>query len=113
VTRLSSNAPVPEWAEGGPFHSVTRSPSELSIVCLAAQVPVGVTCRKGWRCLAVAGPMPFELTGVLASLASPLATASVSVFALSTYDTDYLLVLEEQVEQAVAALRAAGHELVG
>lgn len=74
-------------------------------------MPEGVRKQGGWRCLEVGGPLPFELTGVLASLASPLAAAGVPIFAVSTFDTDYLLVPGEKLEAALAALGAAGHRL--
>ena len=72
-------------------------------------MPAGIHHEGGWRVLAVRGPLAFELTGVLASLASPLAAAGVSIFALSTFDTDYLLVPGDRLETALAALEAAGH----
>jgi hypothetical protein len=111
VCRLPAEAPLPAWALAGPFFAITRTADELSIVCVQAQVPSGVTCQPGWRCLQVAGPLDFALTGVLASLAQPLAAAGVSIFALSTYDTDYLLVPEAQLDAAQAALHSAGHML--
>ena len=111
VCRLPAGAALPAWATAGAFYAVTRTADELSIVCVQEQVPVGVTCQPGWRCLQVAGQLDFALTGVLASLAQPLAAAGVSIFALSTYDTDYLLVPEVQLDAAQAALRSAGHML--
>ncbi len=111
VCRLLPDTDLPIWAMAGPFFAITRAADELSIVCVQAQVPSGVTCQPGWRCLQVAGPLDFALTGVLASLAQPLAAAGVSIFALSTYDTDYLLVPEVQLSGAQAALRNAGHML--
>ena len=81
------------------------------MVCPQARVPSDVRRQGGWRCLAVRGPLAFEMTGVLASLASPLAAAEVPIFALSTYDTDYLLVPGERLGEALAALAAAGHRL--
>ncbi len=112
VCRLAPRTPIPEWATNGRFFSLTRTPEELSLVCLQASVPEGVLAERGWRCLQVAGPLDFSLTGVLASLASCLAEAKVSIFAISTYDTDYLLVQAEDLETAIRALRAAGHEIV-
>lgn len=109
VCRLPAGAPLPAWAEAGPFFAITRTAAELSIVCAQEHVPVGVLCQPGWRCFQVAGPLDFALTGVLASLAGPLAAAKVSIFALSTYDTDYLLTPAGALEAAVAALRSAGH----
>ncbi len=100
---------MPDWATAGEFCSIVRTVDELSIVCAEEAVPLGVTCQRGWRGLKVAGPLDFALTGVLASLAVPLAEASVSIFAISTYDTDILLVRGEQIETAIEALRRAGH----
>jgi hypothetical protein len=109
VCRLPAGSAIPEWATRGSLSSVTRTPDELSVVCEATAVPEGVTCERGWRCLRVAGAMPFTLVGVLAALTTPVAAAGVGVFALSTFDTDYLLVKEGDFARAVAALRAAGH----
>ncbi len=111
VCRLPSSALIPAWAMIGSFFTLTRTDEELSIVCPAARVPEEVTCEPGWRALKVAGPLDFALTGVLAALATPLAQAGISLFALSTYDTDYLLVKEERLTQAISALQAAGHRV--
>lgn len=110
VCRLEPDAPVPAWAAGS-FSSVTRTTDELSIVCDQAVIPDGVRCERDWRCLKLAGPIPFTTVGVLASLVSPLADAGISVFAISTFDTDYVLVKAEHFEKAVVALRLAGHEV--
>ena len=110
VCRLAPDAPAPEWAAGD-LCSLTRTATELSVVCLERVVPTEVRHEPGWRALAVRGPLAFELTGVLASLASPLAKAGVSIFALSTFDTDYLLVAEEQLGTALATLDTSGHRL--
>ncbi|MBL8795351.1 MAG: ACT domain-containing protein [Planctomycetia bacterium] len=96
--------------EGAVF-SITRTPDELSIVCEESLVPEGVTCERSWRCLRVAGTMSFSMVGVLASLVQPLATAGVSAFAVSTFDTDYILVKETDLEKARQALREAQHVL--
>ncbi|OAI40482.1 amino acid-binding protein [Planctomycetaceae bacterium SCGC AG-212-D15] len=108
ICRLDPNAPLPSWASGS-FLSITRSPDELSIVCPAAVVPDGVGCERGWRCLKVQGPFDFSVVGVVASIIGPLAEAGVSVFVVSTFDTDYLLVKQERLERAVEVLRKAGH----
>ena len=108
ICRLSAPAALPAWAMVGSFCAVTRTPEELSIVCIERTVPADVTCQRGWRGLKVAGPLDFALTGVLASLAVPLAGAGVSIFAVSTYDTDYVLVWEGQLDTAIDALRRAG-----
>lgn len=112
VCRLAPKAPVPAWAfSSGPLCSVTRTREELSVVCLEACVPIGVRCERGWLALKVEGPLDFGLTGILDALTDPLARAGVSIFAVSTFDTDYLMIREAQLEEAEAALRAAGHSL--
>lgn len=92
----------------GSLYSVTRTPSEVSVVCEEALAPAGAASEPGWRALSVEGPIPFEVTGVLASLTEPLARAGISVFALATYDTDFILVKEGQAGTAESVLRAAG-----
>src|SRR3977135_2407439 len=102
LVRLAADAPVPSWATQGEFFAITRTRDELSIVCLATQVPTGVLAETGWRALKVKGPVALSEIGVLASLATSLANADVSLFALSTFDTDYLLVSEKQLDAAIA-----------
>ena len=104
VCRLPPHAGVPAC-----FFSATRTAEELSVVCAERDAPTGVPCECGWRILEVAGPLEFALTGVLAAIATPLAEAGVSIFAVSTYNTDYVLVREHDLEKAVKALREAGH----
>ena len=111
VCRLHRDARVPEWATQGLFTSVTRTASELSVVCLDAPVPKGIEREGGWRVFKVEGPLDFSLTGVLASLTGPLAEAGIGVFALSTYYTDYLLVKDEQLDRAMQALRSVGWDV--
>ncbi len=112
ICRLQPTEEPPAWAWQGGFVSVTRTSAELSVVCPEASVPEGVHREGGWRCLAVEGPLDFAEVGVLAALVGPLAEAGVSVFAVSTYDTDYLAVREAQVGWAIEVLRRAGHEVV-
>ncbi|MFI5059402.1 MAG: ACT domain-containing protein [Candidatus Acidiferrales bacterium] len=109
ISRLASNAPFPDWVTQGAFYSVTRTSDELSIVAEESSVPAGTLSETGWRVLKVQGPFVLSEVGVLASLASPLAAARVSLFVVSTFDTDYLLVTQEQLASAIAALDRAGH----
>jgi len=113
VCRLPADHAVPAWADltSPPLVSITRSAGELSLVLPQADVPVGVQAETGWRALSVRGPLPFHLTGILASLAAPLAEALVPVFAVSTHDTDWLLVGQDRLSDACAALEAAGHRI--
>ncbi len=109
ICRWAAEAPLPPWVMQGAFFSVTRTPAELSAVCDAGAVPSGVKAEGPWSMLVVRGPLAFNTTGVLAGLATPLAAAGISIFALSTYDTDYVLVRYDDLERAVEALRQAGH----
>ncbi len=108
--RLSPGEPVPAWATGR-FVSVTRTASELSIVADAGAVPPGVRSEGPFRALEVEGPLDFGLVGVLSRLLEPIAQARVSVLAIATFDTDYILIKEPDLERAVEALRAAGHDV--
>lgn len=90
---------------------MTWTVDETSVVCNAAAVPPGIQTETGWRAFVVAGPLDFGLTGILLSIAQPLAQAGISIFALSTYDTDYVLVKESNLDKAIAALVAAGHSV--
>ena len=110
IARLPAGSRIPEWCDGS-FLSVTRTPDELSVVAEADLIPAGVRVEAGWSLLMVEGPLEFSEVGVLASLAGPLASSAVSIFAISTFHTDYLLVRDTDVERACRALAAAGHEI--
>lgn len=112
ICHLSPHEPIPECLAQARFWSVTRTEEELSIVLSEEIVPASWKAERGYRCLKVLGPLDFGLTGILASLAVPLAEAGVSIFAISTYDTDYLLVREGDLEKAKRALLASGHVFV-
>jgi GNAT superfamily N-acetyltransferase len=109
VCKLDKDSALPTWVTSSEFFSITRTNDELSLVCPEAIVPDDAPCERGWRCLRVAGTMPFSVVGVLASVVTPLAEAGISVFAISTFDTDYLLVKEQDFEPTVAKLQAVGH----
>lgn len=110
IARLAPDAPLPGWTRGA-FVSTTRTDEELSIVCEDEAVPDGVRVDRGWRVLKVEGPIPFEMTGIAASLVGPLGAARISVNLIATFDTDYLMVKRETLDAAIAALRDAGHDL--
>ena len=111
ICRLEPGADIPSWALVGDFYSITRTVEELSLVCLREVVPEGTRCEEGYRCLKVAGPLDFSLTGILTSLTIPLTQAGISILAISTFDTDYLLVKEIQVDRAMQELARAGHQV--
>jgi hypothetical protein len=114
IVRLRASQPLPPWAlrslDSELLFSITRLSDELSIVCPARCIPSGEFTRSdGWRALRFDGPLDLTATGILASVVRPLAEAGVSVFALATYDTDLILIRDEQLPQAVRALNEAGH----
>lgn len=109
VCRLDPGSEIPSWAGEGGFSSATRTPDELSIVCPESSVPPEIAREPVWRALELEGPFDLGLTGVLASILSPLAQASVSVFVISTHDTDYVLVRETQLERTTRELSERGH----
>ncbi len=109
ICRLPPTAPIPPLPLNASLVSVTLTSDELSFVVPEYAAPADARIAGGWRALRVAGTLDFSLTGILASLATPLAKAGVSIFALSTFDTDYLLIQETGLEQALTVLRAEGH----
>lgn len=111
VCRLSPTAPFPEWTLSSAFFNLTRTEEELSVVCEDSRVPEGITKEGGWRALKVEGPLDFALTGILAGIAGALARAEISIFAISTYDTDYILVRGSNLAAAVATLQNEGYQV--
>jgi hypothetical protein len=118
VWRLAPNAELPAGLMDAAFSAVVRTSEELSLVvleeaCSARRLPSFALVERGWIGLQLRGPFPFSLTGVLASFLQPLADAKISIFAISTFDTDYVLIKRENLPQALMALKAAGHEKIG
>jgi len=111
IMRFSPDAPVPEWAAKGEFTSITRTAEELSIVCPAANLPREVSSQHRWICLKLQGPFPFSMTGVLLSFIEPLSSRGIPIFAISTFDTDYVLIQEEFMGVTLSILDEAGHKL--
>ena len=112
VCRLPPNTAVPTWAVLGAFISITRTADELSIVCSREHVPSEYEEVARWCCFQLAGPFAFSQVGILASFIDPLAAGGIPIFAISTYDTDYVLISEEFFEAALECLKKAGHELI-
>lgn len=113
VSRLSPVAQLPGWAASGDLLAYVYTHEELSVVCEERFVPPEITSERGWRALKVQGPLDFSLVGVLASIAAPLAEANVSIFAISTYNTDYILFPEKMLSPALQALTQAGFLISG
>lgn len=112
VCKLSASQVIPEWAYEGEFFSVTRTTEELSIVCAENAIPNEVICERGWRALKIRGILDFSLIGVLSIISSVLAKAGVSIFAISTYNTDYILVKARDLTPALQALREEGYSVL-
>jgi len=112
IARLPAAEPVPDWAWSEVFSSVSRTSDELSIIAPSQQVPSSVKSEGGFRVLAVRGPLAFDAKGILADLAGAIADADVSLLALSTFDTDILLVRQQDLAAAAAALESRSHHVV-
>src|SRR5258708_5270357 len=104
ICRLDADSAIPPWAATGCFFSITRTLEELSVICPEVNVPEHIVCNRGWRCLKVDGPMSFSEIGVVSALARPLAEAGISIFMVSSYDTDYLLVKSNTFDAVKAEL---------
>jgi hypothetical protein len=111
VVRLPAGSEVPPWAESASLLSITATATETSVICAGRDVPTKVVAQKGLTAFAVQGGPPHATAGVLSALLAPLAEAGISIFTVSTYDTDYLLVRAADLDRAVAALRRAGHRV--
>jgi uncharacterized protein len=112
VCRLDPKATIPDWAlHPAKFISITRTAEELSIVCPESHVPPESKSDAGWIALKLEGPFPFSMTGVLASFITPLSSNRIPIFAIATFDTDYVLIKQESWPMASAALESAGHEI--
>lgn len=112
ICRLEPSAAVPTWAESGsPFLTLSRTADELSIITVGSAVPADVPCERDYRAFRVRGPLPLDLIGILAAIADPLADVGLSIFAISTFDTDYVLVKDRDLEAAIDALERAGHQV--
>ena len=112
VSRLNADAPIPAWAEGRGFVTVSRSDWELSIVCLAQRVPEGTPTEAGWCCMRFVGPFAFGATGIVLSVVRPLSEGGLGVFVISTFDGDHLLLKQADMPRARALLENAGHSLI-
>jgi len=112
ICKLDAAAAIPDWAATGAFSSITRTSDELSIVCEEANIPPDTRVERGFSCLRLEGPFDFQAVGVLKSFLDPLAQSGVPIFALSTYDTDWILIQDKHWENALSVLIDAGHEMI-
>ncbi len=111
VCRLDPDSAVPDWIDRSAFYSVTRTEAELTIVCAEALVAKFTASETGWRCFMVEGLLDFSEIGIIFSLTQPLAKNDISVFVISTFDTDYFMVKETDLAKTIDVLTAAGHDV--
>ena len=112
IHRLGHSSSIPLNVLEAGFYAITKTDEELSIVCPASIAIEGSKKDSGWSCLKVAGPLDSSLTGILAKISNALAQAKISIFAISTYNTDYILVKSENVESAKNVLVSAGYNFL-
>lgn len=112
VCQLDKKDRIPEWVMDSDFYSITKTLDELSLVCLENSVPNDIRCEKDWRILMIEGPLDFSLIGILAAISNILAQKAISIFAISTYDTDYILVKNKDINLAVATLTENQYEII-
>lgn len=112
VCRLNKNEAIPSWALQGDFYSITKTEDELSIVCLQDNIIENIKCEKDWRVLKIEGPLDFSLVGILSKISTLMANNSISIFAVSTYDTDYILIKEKDINRAIKVLNNDSYEVV-
>lgn len=112
ICRLDCNAIIPEWINRGEFLSITRTSDELSVVCPEECIPDNIKSEKDWRILKIEGPLDFSLTGILAGISTILSGRKISIFAVSTFDTDYILVKDSYIDCAIEALESKGYRII-
>lgn len=111
ICTLPNTAPIPDWALTETPVSITRTDKELTIVCAQDIIPLELQCDFNWRCFKIDGSFDLNQTGVISSISSPLANAGISIYVISTYDTDYFLVQDKNLEQTISTLSNAGHSI--
>ncbi|WP_294404582.1 ACT domain-containing protein [uncultured Clostridium sp.] len=112
VCRLQKDSQIPSWAFDGEFYSITKTDDELSIVCLENSIPQDIKCELDWRIFKIQGPLDFSLIGILSKISSLMAENQISIFAVSTYDTDYILIKEDKLENAINILESDIYNII-
>jgi len=112
IARLEASSPIPPWADGGGFVSISRSEDELSIVCQQTRFPDSVPSSLNWVCFKLVGPFAFDETGIVASVVTPLSTGGIGVFVVSTYDGDHVLIKSQDLERSKTLWENAGHTII-
>ncbi|MGL4989655.1 MAG: ACT domain-containing protein [Sarcina sp.] len=112
VCRLQKNDSIPSWAFEGEFYSITKTEDELSVVCLENNITEEIKCEKDWNVLKIEGPLDFSLVGILSKISSALAKNSIRIFAISTYDTDYILVKGKDIDESIEVLINENYDVI-
>lgn len=112
ICRSDQNAALPDIGQISGYYALIQTPNETTLICPEKSAPEFLLKDSGWRALEVQGPLEFNMIGVLSELAGCLARASVSIFVISTYDTDTILVKDQMLANAVQALISDGHQVV-
>ncbi len=112
VCSLGAFEAIPAWADNGEFYSITKTSDELSIVCSESNIPNNIKSERDWRILKVEGPLDFSLIGIISSISSVLAKQKISVFVISTYDTDYILIKEKYLRKSIDSLQDEGYNIL-
>lgn len=112
VCRLNKNDEIPKWIFDEEFFSITRTDDELSIVCSQDKIKENIKCEKDWRILKIEGPLDFSLIGILSRISTLMANDGISIFAISTYDTDYILIKEESINRAIEVLENNNYNII-
>lgn len=113
VFKLPPSTNIPLWVFECSFFSITRTYEELSIFCTDKAIPEDILAERNWACFKIVEELDFTTAGILASLANPLAEANISIFSISTFDSDYILVRRENLSKAIEVLKAVGHTVEG
>ncbi|TGY43714.1 ACT domain-containing protein [Clostridium sartagoforme] len=111
VCRLDKNNEIPKWIFDEEIFSITKTEDELSIVCLQDKISNDIICEKDWKILKIEGPLDFSLVGILSKISTLMANNKISIFAISTYDTDYILIKEESVDKAIKVLESNSYSI--
>jgi uncharacterized protein len=112
VCRLNKNDEIPKWIFDEEFFSITRTDDELSIVCLQDKIKEDIKCEKDWKVLKIEGPLDFSLVGILSRISTLMANNGISIFAISTYDTDYILIKEESINKVIEVLENNNYNII-
>ena len=113
IARLDASSPLPPWADGDGFVSISRSEDELSIVCQQTRIPDSASSSLGWACFKLIGPFAFDETGIVAAVVTPLSTGRIGVFVVSTYDGDHVLIKSRDLERSKILWGKTGHTIIG